>query len=149
MAKCLWQITDYLKENNLESEFDKDSQTLFINQTGKNGEIQTRYYYDDNMEILSCQAIFTEQLIMKNKSQLFELLNLCNSQLGFGSFLIIEEGDLVFEINQLYDPVTPLTDSVIEKLVLITFEALDEHLPIFKEVANGANAEKTMNKFFD
>lgn len=148
MAKCLWQITDNLKTKGIESEFDRDSKTLFANIPGQNGDIQTRFYYDEEMEVLSCQAIYMDILPTKNYAQLCELLNICNTRLGFGAFMLIDKEDLVFEINLLSDPTTPLSESNVEKLTIVPAEALDEHLPLFIEVASGKNAEESAERFY-
>lgn len=136
MAKALWQITDYLKEKGFESEYDRDSRTLFVQHSTPAGDLQSRYYYDDEMEVLSCQCIYLENLAKARYAPLCELVNRCNEQLGFGAFMILDEEDLVFEINNLIDDKTPLSESVLEKLVMIPSEAMAEHLPLFQIVAN-------------
>ena len=142
MAKCLWQITDNLKLKGIESEFDRDSKTLFANIPTQNGDIQTRFYYDEEMEVLSCQAIYTDALCSDNYAQVCELLNICNTRLGFGAFMLLDKEDLVFEINLLCDPTSPLSEANVERLTVVPSEALDEHLPLFIEIGRASCRER-------
>ncbi|MEG1616895.1 MAG: YbjN domain-containing protein [Bacteroidales bacterium] len=149
MAKALWQITDYLKEKEVPTEYDKDSRTLFTAHDTPQGEIQSRFYYDSEMEVLSCQCIFTEILPKAKYKELCELANRFNEELGFGAFVILDQEDLVFEINYLIEENTPLTTTLVEKLTMIPAEAMSEHLAGFLLVAkDNMTAEQAFEEFW-
>lgn len=150
MAKALWQITDYLKEKGESVEFDKDSKTLFVDHSTEEAALQSRFYYDEEMEVLSCQCIYMDPMPTEKYAALCELANRFNSQLGFGSFVILEEEDLVFEINQLQDATTPLSSSNMDKLCAIPAEAMAEHLSSFLLIANkDFSAEDAFEAFWE
>lgn len=148
MAKALWQITDYLKEKEVQTEYDKDAHTLFSTLSLPEGEIQSRYYYDRDMELLSSQCIFLESFPQDRYAALCELANRFNAELGFGAFVILEEEDLMFEISYLVEENTVLSPEVVDKLAMIPSEALTEHLPAFLEVAKGKSAREVFESFW-
>lgn len=136
MSKPLRQITNFLEQRGYTPEFDLDSHTLFLETETPNGPVQTRYFYDLDMEVLSSQCIFMDSLPKERYHALCEMANRFNEQVGFGSFVILEEEDLVFEINYLLDPEVQMSESILDKLSLIPAEAMTEHLPSFLAVAH-------------
>ena len=150
MAKALWQITDLLKAQEMETEFDKDSQTLFLTTETPQGDIQTRYYYDEEMEVLSCQCVYMQSFPKAKFADMCQLINLFNEELGFGAFSLMDEEDLVFEINHLVDAVTPLQENVVEKLTFIPSEAMGEHLASFVLLAQSElTPQQVYEKFWE
>lgn len=135
MSKPLRQITNYLEQRAYKPEFDLDSHTLFLETDTTDGPIQTRFFYDLEMEVLSCQCIFMESFPKNKYAALCEMANRFNEQLGFGAFVILEEEDLVFEINYLLDANCQMSDAILDKLSLVPSEAMAEHLPSFMMVA--------------
>jgi Family of unknown function (DUF1790). len=131
MSKPLRQITNYLNQKGYKPEFDADSHTLFLDTDTPDGLIQTRYYFDLDMEVLSCQCIYTEEMPQERYRELCELANRFNEEIGFGAFLILEERDLVFEINYLMERDQILSESMLDKLSFVPSEALSENLPAF------------------
>ncbi len=131
------QITNYLKSQGFSPEYDKDSFTLFVESQTDSEDIQSRFYYDLDMKVLSCQAIYTEDLPKENYYELCVLANLLNEAIGFGSFIILDRENLIFEINHLTDSDTIMPDDVLDKLSMIPSEALFDHINAFKEVAAG------------
>ncbi|MGL4292140.1 MAG: YbjN domain-containing protein [Bacteroidales bacterium] len=135
MSKPLRQITNFLEQRGFTPEFDLDSHTLFLETPTPDGPVQTRFFYDLDMEVLSCQCIYMESLPKNKYSELSEMVNRFNEQLGFGAFVILEEEDLVFEINHLLDPNTQISEAILDKIALVPAEAMTEHLPSFLAVA--------------
>ena len=100
-------------------------------------EVQTRYYYDLDMNVLSCQAIYPEELPTQNYPELCVLANLLNEAIGFGSFIILEKESLIFEINHLTDSESIISEDILDKISMIPSEALIDHIALFRDVANG------------
>jgi hypothetical protein len=143
MSKPLRQITNYLEKQGEKPEFDLDSHTLFLTTPTEAGDVQTRYYYDLDMEVLSCQSIFAESFPRERAAALCQLLNRCNERLGFGAFVLLEEEDVVFEINHLLDREAQLSEAILDKLCFIPQEAMMEHLPAILAVGcEGADPEE-------
>ncbi len=149
MSKTLRQITNYLEEKEYAPEFDLDSHTLFLTTSNESGEFQTRFFYDLDMEVLSCQCIFLDSFPKEKFSQMCELINRFNEQLGFGSFVMLEQEDIVFEINYLMEAAHQIPSSVMEKLTLVPQEAMMEHIEAFKSVAfDNLSAEEAFVELF-
>ena len=148
MSKPLRQITKYLEGQGAKPEFDLDSHTLFLDSTTDSGDVQTRYFYDLDMEVLSSQSIFTEPFAKQRYGAMCELINRFNAQLGFGAFVLLDEEDLVFEINYLLDKDAVISPAILEKLSLIPAEAMAEHLPAFIAVGmRGEDPEEVFDRF--
>ena len=114
------------------------------------GTIQTRFYFEEEMGVLSCQSIFTESFNAERFREMCVMANLFNEQLGFGMVLIMGEEELVFEINNLIEEDTTISDALLEKLVNIPSEAMKEHLPAFLDVANkNALPQDVFDKFWN
>ena len=149
MSKALRQLTNYLEEKEFSPEFDLDSHTLFLNVSTQSGDFQTRFFYDLEMEVLSCQCIFLESFPQDRYSVLCELTNRFNEQLGFGAFSILEKEDVVFEINHLMEVSHQLSPTLLEKLTMVPTEALSEHIEAFKWAAyDGLSAEQAFDELF-
>ena len=129
------QITNYLNSKGYNPEYDKDSFTLFLEHDTTYGTIQTRYYFDIDMNILSCQAIYTEELNKDNYNNLCVLCNVLNEIIGVGTFIILEKESVVFEINQLINPEVSLSEDILDKLSFIPSEALTDHLDYFIDLS--------------
>ncbi|MDO5571625.1 MAG: hypothetical protein Q4F97_09230 [Bacteroidales bacterium] len=144
MAKPLWQITKFLESKSLATEFDRDSQTLFVEESENN--LQSRYYYDNDMEVLSSQCIYMKSLPVERYAELCKLANALNCEVGFGTFSIIDKEDLVFEINYLLDnDGVTISQSLLDKICMIPQEALSENLNLFLDVAyKGKTADEVM-----
>lgn len=149
MSKVLRQITNYLTEKQLTSEFDLDSHTLFLDTYSPVGDFQTRFFYDLDMEVLSCQCIYLESFPKDRYKEMCELATRFNEQLGFGAFCILEEEDVVFEINYLMEPTLQIPASVMDKLTMVPAEAMLEHIEAFQAVAlEGYDAQKAFEELF-
>lgn len=150
MSKPLRQITNFLEQRGYAPEFDLDSHTLFLETPTPDGPIQTRFFYDLDMEVLSCQCIYMDSLPKERYAALCEMVVRFNEQLGFGSFGILEEEDLVFEINYLLDPDVQMSETILDKLSLVPAEAMAEHLPAFLAVArNTVTPEDAFERFWE
>lgn len=134
MSKPLRQITNFLEQRGLSPEFDLDSHTLFLETPTADGPVQTRFFYDLDMEVLSCQCIYMESFPKERYAAMCEMINRFNEQLGFGAFVLLEEEDLVFEINHLLEKDALMSEAILDKLSLVPAEAMAEHLPSFLEV---------------
>lgn len=131
MSKPLRQITNFLEQRGFSPEFDLDSHTLFLETPTSEGPVQTRFFYDLDMEVLSCQCIYMESFPKERYTAMCEMINRFNEQLGFGVFVLLEEEDLVFEINYLLEKDVQMSESILDKLSLVPSEAMAEHLPSF------------------
>jgi Family of unknown function (DUF1790). len=138
MAKPLWQISRFLESKSVTTEYDKDSHTLFVDECENN--LQSRYYYDLEMEVLSSQCIYMNSLPVERYDELCKLANALNCEVGFGNFAIIDKEDLVFEINYLLEnDGASISPTVLDKICMIPAEALSENLDLFLDVAYKEN----------
>ena len=128
------QITNYLNSKGHNPEYDKDSFTLFLEHETAFGIVQTRYYYDLDMNILSCQAIYTEELSTENYNELCVLCNMLNEIIGIGSFILLQKESLVFEINYMTDSGSIIAEDILDKLSFIPSEALIDNLKSFTDL---------------
>ncbi|MEG0948213.1 MAG: YbjN domain-containing protein [Bacteroidales bacterium] len=150
MSKPLRQITNFLEQRGFSPEFDLDSHTLFLETPSPDGPVQTRFFYDLDMEVLSCQCIYMESFPKERYAALCEMINRFNEQLGFGAFVLLEEADLVFEINHLLEKDTQMSEAILDKLSLVPAEAMIEHLPSFLAVAHqNQNPADVFDRFWE